>query len=96
MKVDYSKRQAGKTTRLIEWLRERPDRILITFSHAEENRLKREYEDVATRIVDWRSYQQRYMHGSPMKEIAIDNADLILEEQFRNKISRISISDDTL
>jgi len=67
---------------------------MITFSYAEENRLKRLYPEFSTRILDWRSYQQRYMHGSRMNEVAIDNADLILQEQFRQKISRISMSDD--
>ncbi len=94
MKLDYSPRASGKTTRLIEWLSKKPDRLLITFSHAEENRLKRLYPELSTRIVDWRSYQQSHMHGSPMKEVSIDNADIILQEQFRQKISRISISDD--
>jgi hypothetical protein len=94
MKVDYSSRASGKTTRLIEWLAEKPHRILITFSHEEENRLKRLYPDLAARIVDWRSYQRRYMHGAPLKEISIDNADLILEEQFRQRISHVSVSDE--
>jgi hypothetical protein len=92
--IDYSARGAGKTTRLIEWLRQKPERILITVSHNEENRLKRLYPELSTRIVDWRSYQQRYMHGSPIKEVSIDNADLILQEMFRQRISRVSISDD--
>ncbi len=83
MKVDYSSRGSGKTTRLINWLEEKPDRILITFSDDEENRLTRLYPQLATRIVDWRSHQRRYVHGSPMKEVSIDNADHTLQEQFR-------------
>ena len=79
---------------MIEWLKKDPKRILITFSHAEENRLKQEYPDLSTRIVDWRSYQQRYMHGSQLKEVAIDNVDLILEQQFRQKICWLTIADD--
>jgi hypothetical protein len=34
------------------------------------------------------------MHGSQVKEIAIDNADLILQEQFRQKISWLTITDE--
>ena len=79
---------------MIEWLKNDPKRLLLTFSHAEENRLKREYPELSTRIFDWRSYQQRYMHGSQVKEIAIDNADLILQEQFRQKISWLTITDE--
>ena len=83
MKIDYSPRASGRATRMIKWLCKKPERILITFSHAEENRLRRKYPDFSTRILNWRSYQQRYMHGSQIKEIAIDNVDLILQEQFR-------------
>ena len=79
---------------MIEWLKKNPKRILITFSHAEESRLKREYPDLSSRILDWRSYQRRYMHGSQVSEIAIDNVDLILEEQFRQKISWLTIADE--
>jgi len=43
--------------------------------------------------LDWRGYQQRYMHGASIKEIAIDNADLILQDLFRDKISRVTITD---
>ncbi|WP_147154151.1 hypothetical protein [Reyranella soli] len=94
MRIDYSPRASGKTTRLIEWLKAKPDRFLLTFSHDEENRLKRLHPDLSNRIVDWRSYQRRFMHGSPMHQIAIDNVDLVLEEQFRQRIAIASISDE--
>jgi hypothetical protein len=74
MKIDYSPRASGKTTRMIEWLRENPQRILVTFNHAEENRLKHEYPDLSMRILEWRSYQQRYMHGNPVKEVAFERS----------------------
>lgn len=93
MNIDYSPRASGKTSRLIDWLREKPNRILITFSHEEENRLKRLYNDLSTRIVEWRSYQRRYMHGNPMKHIAIDNADLILQEILAQPIEQITITE---
>lgn len=93
MKVDYSPRAAGKTTRLIEWLREDSARVMITFSHDEENRLKRQYPDLSTQIVDWESYQARYQGGRKIKEVSIDNADIILQKMIPEPINRISISE---
>jgi hypothetical protein len=95
MQSDYSKRGAGKTTRMIEWLAEKPDRILLVFANREVERLSSLYPELSGRIFHWAAYQQNYMHGSPMHEVSIDNADLILQEQFRQKISKISISDET-
>ena len=94
MDVDYSPRAAGKTTRMIEWLRANPQRLLITINHLEENRLKRLYPDVSTRILDWESYRHRYPHGAQMKEAAIDNADIVLEGLLRQRLAKISITDD--
>lgn len=94
MKIVHAGRGLGKTTFMIEWLKQEPNRILLTFSHAEENRLKRLYPELATRIVDWRSYQRRYMHGNGLKEIAIDNVDLVLEEQFRQRISQVTFTEE--
>jgi hypothetical protein len=95
MKLDYSPRGAGKTTRLIEWLRDDKERLMLTFSHDEENRLKREYPDVATQIVDWDSYQHsKGVVGRRYKECAIDNAELILQQRMRHPISMMSITED--
>lgn len=93
MEVDYSARRTGKTTRLIEWLREDEGRVMITFSHMEENRLKREFPELSTQIVDWESYQNRYRQGRKIKEVGIDNADMILQSMIPEQIKIISISE---
>ncbi len=59
-------------------------RILITFSHKEENRLKQLYPQLANRIVDWQSYvAARKAKGgffsAPHHKLCVDNADYILE-----------------
>ena len=41
MKVDYSPRHSGKTTRMLEWLREEKHRLLITFDFKERERLRK-------------------------------------------------------
>ena len=92
MRFDYSPRASGKTTRMTEWLAADESRILITCSHDEENRLKWLYPKLKHRIVDWESYQHRHMHGNAMNEIAIDNADTILQSQLRQKIALVTMT----
>lgn len=94
MEILHIPRGAGKTTKMIEWLRQDSARLLITFSHDEENRLKSLHPDLADRILDWRSYQKRYRPGYHVKEIAIDNADIILQEMFDAPISLITMTED--
>lgn len=94
MQVDYSPRQMGKTTRMIEWLRKDTKRVLITFSHDEENRLKRLYPDLSNRILDWESYLSRYTRGMDIDQVvAIDNADIILQRMVDRPIEIITVSD---
>lgn len=94
MKILYSPRQAGKTTRMIAWLREDPQRVLVTFSFEEAQRLTDLYPDLLNRIVDWRSYIERrgYAWRFHPKAIALDNADLILQMLCRDEIDVITIS----
>lgn len=95
MKIDLSPRAGGKTTRLIEWLRGDDKRIMITFSHEEENRLKRLYPELSNRILDWESYQKAYQpHMSKFEECGIDNVDIILRQRLHHPLSVISITDD--
>lgn len=95
MKIDFSPRCGGKTTRLIEWLREDKKRVMLTFNKQEKFRLQKQYEDVATQIfewMEWRSKQSPFQR-SGFPEIGIDNADLILSEVVASPIARITISD---
>jgi hypothetical protein len=99
MKIDYSPRASGKTTRLIEWLRADEQRLLLTVSHDEENRLKRLYPDLSNRIVDWESYLRARNSGgsltaSRIRTIGIDNADLVLGRVFQGFVEKITITDD--
>lgn len=96
MKVDYSHRGAGKTTRLIKWLSQSEDRILITINHDEENRLKREYPTLAHRIVDWQSYLDSKGRHASIKTLGIDNADIILQRMLDKRIDIVSMSIEEL
>lgn len=96
MKIDYSPRASGKTTRLIEWLRADPHRLMITFSIREEVRLKEIYRDVAERILDWHSYQRSSLGSRRIDQVCIDNVDLLLQRLCRESISLMSATTDEL
>lgn len=97
MKIDHAPRAGGKTTRLIAWLSEKPRRLLITFSERESERLRDLYPDLANRICTWNEYRERRGNAWALhpEEIALDNADIILQSQARDPISIISLSDET-
>lgn len=102
MKVDYSPRGSGKTIRMIQWLSEKPDRVLLTFSDVEAKRLQQEYDKedrlgLSQRICTFSNYIER--RGTAWscgrnREVAIDNADIILQGMIRDRLSSISISSD--
>lgn len=95
MLIDFGPRACGKTTRIIEWLKEAPDRLMITFSHQEALRLKQEYRDEAPRIMCWDCYLQRRKQGTPhIKEVSIDNVDIIIEQMVGKKVRVVSITND--
>lgn len=93
MKIDYSPRQSGKTTRMIEQLRS-SDGLMITFNHDEESRLRRLYADVSKKIFCVGCYKLNKMAGIKRKHLLVDNADLILMGLFSDPIAEASISND--
>lgn len=96
MKILYSPRQGGKTTRMVEWLREEQSRMLVTFSDKEARRLVELYPDLVNRIVTWREYVERrsFAWNKHPSKIAIDNADIILQMLCRDEIDVITISNE--
>lgn len=79
---------------MIQWLRAEPDRLMITFNEREADRLKKDFEDVAGRIVSWQQYAQMNRQYKGVYEIGIDNADMILRNLTWHEIGVISISDE--
>lgn len=94
MKVDLSPRGMGKTSRMYEWLKEDSKRIMLVFSKAEEKRLMQKHPSVAHQIMAWETYKNRMGSGMDIRELAIDNADMILQQLVRHPLSYISISEE--
>lgn len=103
MNIIHSPRGAGKTTKAIEWLKEDLDkRVLITYSHNEENRLKQIYPECAHRIVDWESYLRSIKQGGSSfsrienPRLMIDNADLFIQKIFDWHVTDLTFTKDEI
>lgn len=107
MKVEILPRQMGKTTRLIKWLLEDNSRIIITFSEHEADRIKRYYfrsdgvfrpkikKSDFKRILSMQEYMEKKTMGykKPLN-IGIDNADIILQNIFWDRIEKITMTEN--
>jgi hypothetical protein len=103
MKIIYEPRMSGKTTKMIESLRKDERLFMITFSHAEENRLKQAYSDVSNRIVDFKSFLEARGKGTffnrmnpNSRMLVIDNADYILEKIFGEYIREATFNKEVI
>jgi hypothetical protein len=102
MQYLYSARQCGKTTRMLLWLMEKPERMLVVINHQEEMRLRsfveKEYPKqnmelgLQNRILGWSDYKNRSSRWVKVKEISIDNADMILQSMVNNPIANITFT----
>lgn len=103
MNIDISPRGSGKTTRAIEWLKKDLEkRVLITYSHEEENRLKHLYPECSHRIVDWRSYMDSMKSGGSSfsriqnPRLMIDNADMFIQKIFDWNVTDLTFTKDEI
>lgn len=96
--ITISNRGAGKTTRMVEWLKDNPTRILITFNNKEAERIRQQFNlepQDANRVLGWQDYLDRKGMGKlRYANIGIDNADMILQNMVYDPIENISLSQD--
>lgn len=97
MLVDIAPRQAGKTTRMISWLVGNKDRVVITFSEGEKQRLQAivtdlKFPEARDQIMTWQD-ATRHKGLLSQREVAVDNADKILQQELMaGRLERISIT----
>lgn len=96
MYIDLSPRRGGKTYRLLRWIEKDPRRLLITFNEKTASYLKQEYRHLASQIISWPEYMRSSTKNPPRTEIAIDNAELILEGMVRHQLKIITLSNKYL
>lgn len=96
MKIVLLPRSAGKTTKMMEWLTRKQNRILIVFSLIEKDRITRLYgldEKVAERIMTFHEYMKKPKSKELREsELGIDNADMVFQSFFESRIDAISIT----
>lgn len=88
-------RGGGKTWEAIKAMRLDPSIVLVTFASGEARRLIDAYPDMVGRIWGWQDYIERHQRGyhRPAK-IAVDNADMILQNMLENPIEIITMNED--
>jgi hypothetical protein len=94
MEIYTAGRQQGKTTYLIDWVREGIktdsypfwDRVILTYSIQEADRLRRKYKLDYNQVYSTIEWTRSHIGPKPVK-LAIDNADILLSEMFgRNTV----------
>ena len=79
MKVRAGGRRAGKTYKVIEAMRTDPAIVMICFSHHSADMCKKEYPDVADRILPPVKEHLQGFHTK--RKYILDNADILLERE---------------
>lgn len=93
MKIYILPRQSGKTTKMIEWLRKDPKRIMITFSYENSKLLARQNPDLAGQFIDINSYMSDWhMRCRDVGGVAVDNADEILQIILKTRIEEMTMT----
>ncbi len=93
MIVIKTKRNCGKTSKLVALLQKDLSRLLLVYSIREASRIIEEYRemDLAGRVMSWDYYNARpELWGRPL---LIDNVDMFLQERFKTEIQAVSIND---
>lgn len=78
MKILVAGRQAGKTTRLIEILKNDPYAFMVVFSYGEKSRLSLLYPELREQIVT----AGTDLRGRQVSKVYIDNLEMVLAQQF--------------
>jgi hypothetical protein len=71
-------RQKGKTETLIDWVKAKPNRVIVTISYKECDRLIKKYGLSSNQVCTYNSTLPR----ARGLEVAIDNLDLVLEQVY--------------
>lgn len=98
MEIIIRPRRTGRTTKMMDWLNGDSNRILLTFSQQEADRLKEQYKEmpsVVDRIFSWDIWlRDQYGKSSRDTEVGIDNADYILQNYLKNPLRKITMEDE--
>lgn len=99
MNVEVCGRGAGKTYRLVQWVKDGEEtdsypgwsRVLLTHSIDEAQRLRSEYELDYRQVFSYAEWRDAHLGPKPV-DIAVDNVDLLLMGYFRSMPSLIAMT----
>ena len=94
MEINIGPRRSGKTTRLINWLKEDINRVCIFSSREEVLNLQKLYPQIADKFFYWADYRSKCVNTNA--EIGIDNADCVLRELFGKHITKIEFNQELI
>lgn len=90
MEIVYTARAAGKTTKLMNWLRQDKRHTLITFNQPRKMQLQHDHPELQKQIYTMREYM---MSGTALhKKVAIDDAEIVLQNMVKHPIDYITMS----
>ena len=96
MIIDNGARRSGKTTRLVEWARKRPTRVILTFSYCRAKQIERDFPDIAGKVYDIENYINNHNKSllSDVKpdDIGIDDLELGLQRLLGAPVRQVSLS----
>lgn len=93
MRIIFLPRRAGKTTKIIEYLKNNIDSaILICVNLHFKNRIINKYPEIQNRVFTYNQYRSGKCRGLDFREIVIDNLDFFLYDLFYKKVSLVSIT----
>lgn len=90
MRIDYAPRCSGKTARMIKWLEEDSNHILIVHTIGYKETLKEQHPEHRERILA--AHEDIGMKTSHESTLGFDNLDLILQHMFKRSIGIASIT----
>lgn len=95
MEINISPRQSGKTTKMIAWLKQNDNAVLLVHNHQERMRLINNCElnpSQSARIMTYDAWLGGYILASKDVKIAVDNAEIFLQRVFGGRLRKASIS----
>ena len=91
MEIDYSHMGSGKTTRILEWLKENQANLLIVNSIHSANLISNYSSNLGGRVITYNEFK-----NSPEKysdcNIGIDQVDYIIDDIFNGKVKKITLT----
>lgn len=99
MRIEVLPRQMGKTTRMLEWMREAPPgetRICVTATREEAMRLLRENKDLNTwQFISLQEAREGFANRGRSRNLVygLDNLDMMLKDMFDWPVGMITLTE---